>query len=74
MRATTLGIMYVSRAMRTVRMLVLSPLVTAASASAPTAPAFSRSSRSNPEPMMRGPSHSFRRRKARAFLSMMATE
>src|ERR1017187_7506807 len=60
--------------MRTVKMFVLSPLVTAASASAPTAPARSRSSRSNPEPTMRGPSHSFTRRKARAFLSMMATE
>ena len=36
-------------------MLVLSPLVTAARASAPMAPAFSRSSRSNPEPTMRGP-------------------
>ena len=36
-------------------MLVLSPLVTAASASAPTAPARSRSSRSKPEPTMRGP-------------------
>src|SRR5271170_3926762 len=60
--------------MRTVKMLVLSPLVTAASASAPTAPALSRSSRSKPEPTIRGPSHSFRRRKARAFLSMIATE
>src|SRR5580693_9268416 len=50
MRATTLGIRYVSRAIRTVRMLVLSPLVTAARASAPTAPARSRSSRSKPEP------------------------
>src|SRR5580692_1534784 len=60
--------------MRTVRMLVLSPLVTAARASASSAPAFSRSSRSNPEPTMHGPSHSLRRRKALADLSRMATE
>src|SRR5580704_16215139 len=60
--------------MRTVRMFVLSPLVTAASASASSAPAFSRSSRSNPDPTMQGPSHSLRRRKALADLSKMATE
>src|ERR1700722_12410204 len=60
--------------MRTVKMLVLSPLVTAGCASAPPAPAVSRSSRSKPEPTILVPSHSFRRRKARAFLSMMATE
>src|SRR5580692_10988236 len=60
--------------MRTVRMLVLSPLVTAARASASSAPAFSRSSRSNPDPTMHGPSHSFSRRKALADLSRMATE
>src|SRR6185437_9563961 len=55
-------------------MLVLSPLVTAARAPAPTAPAFSRSSRSNPEPTRRWPPQSLRRRKARSFLSMTATE
>ena len=60
--------------MRTVRMLVLSPLVTAARASAWSAPAFSRSSRSKPEPTMQGPSQSLRRRKARDDLSMTATE
>src|SRR5271156_4440930 len=60
--------------MRTVKMLVLSPLVTAASASAPTAPARSRSSRSNPEPMIRSPANtSGSRRKALAVRSMMAT-
>ena len=37
---------------------MLSPLVTAARASAPMAPARSRSSRSNPEPTIRSPSHS----------------
>src|ERR1039458_8236621 len=60
--------------MRTVRILVLSPLVTAASASAWSAPAFSRSSRSKPEPTMQGPSQPLRRRKARDDLSMTATE
>src|SRR6516165_568013 len=73
MRATTLGMWYVSRAIRAVRMLVLSPLVTAARASACSAPAFSRSSRSKPEPTMQGPSQPFRRLKARAFLSTTAT-
>ena len=53
---------------------MLSPLVTAASAPASSAPAFSRSSRSNPEPTMRGPSQPLRRRKARDDLSMTATE
>ena len=37
--------------MRTVKMLIV-PAVTAASASAPTAPACSRMSLSNPEPTM----------------------
>src|ERR1700728_4270247 len=61
--------------MRTVKMLVLSPLVTAARASAPTAPAASRSSRSNPEPTSCWPvKASESRRKARRFLSRMATE
>src|SRR6202522_2299004 len=60
--------------MRTVRMFVLSPLVTAARAPASNAPAFSRSSRSNPEPTMHGPSQSLRRRKALADLSRTATE
>src|SRR3984957_14653792 len=60
--------------MRTVRMLVLSPLVTAARASASSAPALSRSSRSKPEPTMHGPSQSFSRRKALADLARMATE
>src|ERR1700683_906617 len=60
--------------MRTVRMFVLSPLVTAASASASSAPAFSRSSRSNPDPTMQGPSQSLRRRKALVDLSRTATE
>src|ERR1700722_6143511 len=60
--------------MRTVRMLVLSPLVTAARASASSAPAFSRSSRSKPDPTMQGPSHSLSRRKALGDLSRTATE
>ena len=37
-------------------------------------PRLSRSSRSNPEPTMQGPSQSFRRRKARGLLSRTATE
>src|ERR1700722_15892013 len=74
MRATTLGILYVSRAMRTVRMFVLSPLVTAARAPAWSAPAFSRSSRSKPDPTMHGPPQSLRRRKALDDLSRTATE
>src|SRR5580704_11552056 len=56
-------------------MLVLSPLVTAARASEPTAPDDSRSSRSNPEPMTRWPvKDSGSRRNARGFLSKTATE
>src|SRR5581483_8255643 len=56
-------------------MLVLSPLVTAATASASRTPACSRWSRSNPKPSTARPLHrSGKRRKALRFLSMMATE
>ena len=75
MRATTLGIWKVSRAMRAVRMLELSPLVTAArapaSADAGRGPGRRGRSRSRRRSV---PGHSSgRRRKALAFLSMMAT-
>src|SRR5439155_3172520 len=74
MRATTLGISYVSRAMRAVRMLELSPLVTAARAPASRIPACSRCSRSKPNPSTARPvKRSGRRRKALRFLSMTAT-
>ena len=50
MRATTLGISKVSRAMRAVRMLELSPLVTAATAWVWSMPAAISVSRSKPNP------------------------
>ena len=60
--------------MRAVRMFELSPLVTAASALALGAPAASRASRSNPDPMTLMPGHSGgSRRNALEFLSMIAT-
>src|SRR4051812_28843629 len=75
MRATTFGIWNVSRAIRAVRTLELSPLVTAASAPASRTPACSRWSRSNPNPRTARPLHrSGSRRNALRRLSMMATE
>jgi len=63
-----------SRAMRAVRMLELSPLVTAATAVASSMPAAARSVRSNPNPTTLLPAKlEGSRRKAPAFLSMMAT-
>ena len=49
MRATTLSTPNVSRATRAARMLELSPLLTAAKASAPSIPAASSTSRSKPD-------------------------
>src|SRR6478672_3240624 len=74
MRATTCWIPKVSRATRAAMMLELSPLDTAAKASARRMPAFSRAALSKPEPvtlspLKPGPS----RRKASGSLSMTET-
>src|SRR5919107_1057245 len=75
MRATTRGTPYVSRASRAEMMLELSPLDTAANASARSTPAVRSTSRSKPKPVTVVPLNSeFSRRNASEFWSMIDTE
>lgn len=74
MRAATRSTPKVSRATRAARMLELSPLETAAKASASRIPASSSTARSNPMPVTVLPSKSLpRRRNDVASMSMTAT-
>src|ERR687890_175399 len=75
MRATTWAMPNPSRATRAAMMLELSPLETAAKASARSIPATSRTSRSNPTPVTLIPLNDApRRRNASGLVSMIATE